>query len=54
MPDDRNRGGFGMFPDKPMAECSECRMWSYLAAIEGICLACSMDRKLIAGGSNDG
>lgn len=37
------RYGHGMFPNEPMAQCSTCSMWSYLAAIEGICLACSWD-----------
>ncbi len=32
----------GMFPGKPMARCSECDWWSYLAAYDGRCLSCVM------------
>ena len=30
----------GMLPGFPTARCSTCGHWSYLAAIDGRCLAC--------------
>lgn len=41
--------GLGMLSDEPMVRCSGCGHWSYLAAISGICLNCSVDRGLIRG-----
>lgn len=40
---DERRYGVGMLPQFPMARCSTCGHWSYLAAIDGICLSCSKD-----------
>ncbi len=33
----------GMLPGKPMAQCSECESWSYMAAYDGHCLSCVME-----------
>lgn len=37
------RYGAGMLPQFPMTLCPTCGHWSYLAAIDGICLRCEYE-----------
>lgn len=44
----------GMLPGHPMAKCSECGHWSYLAAIDGRCLGCLMGTRSSFGLDDSG